>query len=251
MMGLAVHRMGIGPAGGGAPLDDYTSGLLRCYGTFQMLSSYSGPLLRVLRSSDSAQQDIGQASGQLDTSALISFVGGGNGTVETWYDQIGGIDATRRNNNQIVSAGVLRTGPSSGAPYINFPTAGTKGSLGDGFDFTALASAPYTAFALVETSTYGMVLQRLSGGAYVGFWFNGYTQAMPNQYLDGVLQTTTQSTYNALAAAGHAVVSGARSANFDSIACYRSSRFIAVAVYSGILSAAQVGDISAAIKGGV
>jgi hypothetical protein len=45
---------------------------------------------RVRRSSDNADANIGfTASGDLDTAALLAFVGTGNGFVTTWYDQSG------------------------------------------------------------------------------------------------------------------------------------------------------------------
>jgi len=49
---------------------------------------YSGSAIRVRRSSDNAEQNIGfTQSGDLDTSSLLSFVGPVNGFVTKWYDQ--------------------------------------------------------------------------------------------------------------------------------------------------------------------
>lgn len=65
--------------------------------------------LRVRRSSDNAEQDIGFVSEDLDTVSLLEFVGVGNGFVTTWYDQSGnGLDitnATAAQQPQIVSSG--------------------------------------------------------------------------------------------------------------------------------------------------
>lgn len=60
-------------------------------------SSYNGPAMRLRRSSDQAEQDIGfTAAGGLDTFALAAFVGAGESFVTTWYDQSGnGNHATR------------------------------------------------------------------------------------------------------------------------------------------------------------
>jgi hypothetical protein len=53
-----------------------------------MRGGYSGACLRVRRSSDDAEQDIGFSGGLLDTTALLAFVGSGNdGFVRTWHDQ--------------------------------------------------------------------------------------------------------------------------------------------------------------------
>lgn len=58
------------------------------YSLRRLRSTYSGPAIRVRRSSDNTEQDIAfTPSGDLDESALLSFVGAGNGFVTTWYDQ--------------------------------------------------------------------------------------------------------------------------------------------------------------------
>jgi hypothetical protein len=50
---------------------------------------YSGACMRVRRSSDNTEQDIGFTGNDLDTAALATFVGAGTGYVRTWYDQSG------------------------------------------------------------------------------------------------------------------------------------------------------------------
>ncbi len=91
-------------------LDQY-SGAAAAYSVRKLSSSYSGSALRVRRSSDNAEQDIGFDGNDLDTSALTTFVGANNGFVVTWYDQSGsGNDATKATASQqpqIVSSGTL------------------------------------------------------------------------------------------------------------------------------------------------
>lgn len=53
----------------------------------KLRSAYTGACIRVQRSSDNTQQDIGFLNGFLDTASLNTFVGVGTGTVVTWYDQ--------------------------------------------------------------------------------------------------------------------------------------------------------------------
>lgn len=76
-------------AGGTAPSYLDHSG----YATRQLASGYTGPILRVERSSDNTQQDIGNdGGGNLDVAAMLAFVGTGatdQGYVVTWYDQSG------------------------------------------------------------------------------------------------------------------------------------------------------------------
>lgn len=76
--------------------------------------NYTGDSVRVRRSSDNAEQDIGfDANGDLDTAALNTFVGANDGFVTTLYDQSGNtINATQTtdaNQPTIVSAGTLIT----------------------------------------------------------------------------------------------------------------------------------------------
>ncbi|MFN8206637.1 MAG: hypothetical protein U0T82_04425 [Bacteroidales bacterium] len=82
------------------------------YSTRRVCSTYAGNAIRVRRSSDNAVQDIGfTAGGDLDQTALLSFVGASNGYVVTWYDQSGnGRDATQNTTARqprIVNAGVV------------------------------------------------------------------------------------------------------------------------------------------------
>lgn len=76
--------------------------------------------IRVRRSSDNAEQDIGFSSGNLDTVSLLSFVGAGNGFITKWYDQsVNGNDAIQANNiyqQRIVLSGVVET--ANGLPAV-------------------------------------------------------------------------------------------------------------------------------------
>lgn len=79
---------------------DGISNVAAAYSLRKLRSAYAGSAVRVRRSSDSTEQDIGFASdGEFDSSAFSSFVGGGTGYVKTWYDQSGnGRDATQSSN---------------------------------------------------------------------------------------------------------------------------------------------------------
>lgn len=91
-------------------LDTY-GGSAVAYSLRKLSSTYSGSAIRVRRSSDNAEQDIGFVSGDLDTSSLLSFVGAGSGYITTWYDQSGNTNdanqATLASQAQIVSSGSL------------------------------------------------------------------------------------------------------------------------------------------------
>jgi hypothetical protein len=79
----------------------------------------------VRRSSDNTEQNIGfDVNGNLDTTALTTFVGSGNGFVTTWYDQSGnannGTQTTQANQPQIVSSGsVIIVNNKAGISFTN------------------------------------------------------------------------------------------------------------------------------------
>jgi hypothetical protein len=91
-------------------LNTYSGGVVG-YSLRKINTSYSGSAIRVRRSSDNTEQDIGFLNGALDTTTLTSFVGGGSGFVTTWYDQTGNnlnlIQATGTNQPRIVNSGSI------------------------------------------------------------------------------------------------------------------------------------------------
>ncbi len=97
------------------------------YSLRKLRSAYSGSAIRVRRSSDNAEQDIGFVAGVLDTASLLTFCGVGNGFVVTWYDQKGAANATNAvaaDQPQIVAAGVVLL--NSGKPTMLFDGAGDR-----------------------------------------------------------------------------------------------------------------------------
>jgi hypothetical protein len=97
-------------------------------------SGYTSNCIRVRRSSDNTEQNIGfNLSGGLDTAALLSFIGVGNGFVTTWYDQSGNnrnaTQTTQANQPQIVSSGSLITENGKvairtfGSEYLTVPSS--------------------------------------------------------------------------------------------------------------------------------
>jgi hemin uptake protein HemP len=143
-------RRGIGvqsfvAAGGGTSyvglLDTYT-GASAAYSVRLLRGAYSGSAIRVRRSSDNTEQDIGfDVNGNLNESALTTFVGAGNGFVTTWYDQSGNAanatQSTAINQPQIVGSGtvfkqnnkiVLKTDGSSFLINNTLPNRGATSS---------------------------------------------------------------------------------------------------------------------------
>lgn len=115
------------------PLDGLQAGLLEAHAVHRrLLSSYGGPLIRVRRDNDNAEEDIGylldDGSGvcPLNTTALASFVGSNSAYIVTVYDQKGGADKTQSSSSlqpRIVSSGTIDV-DSLGNAMARFDGAG-------------------------------------------------------------------------------------------------------------------------------
>ncbi len=158
-------------------------------------STYSGPLIRVRRSSDNAESDFSavifpDVSGNrwIDTVALLAFVTSGGGFVTTWYDQSGnGRHATQASllsQPRIVTAGVLDT--SNGRPTLVF--SGTQclyatspsNPLASAFTQNAVGTGAGVLVALSTTAANNqnscLGAANMSAFGAIGPWYGGYGQ---------------------------------------------------------------------------
>jgi hypothetical protein len=93
-------------------LDQY-SGAAGAYSLRKLRTAYTANAIRVRRSNDNTEQDIGFTSaGDLDTASLKTFVGANSGFVTTWYNQgdsasLDLTQATAANQPRIVNAGTI------------------------------------------------------------------------------------------------------------------------------------------------
>ncbi len=124
---IGMGRVGIRSIAAPAPTTSYLldtyGGAAVGYSLRKLSSTYTGSAIRVRRSSDNTEQNIGfDGSGNLDTSALTSFVGAGDGFVTMWYDQSGaGVNVKQTNalgQPLIVLSGVIYT--KNGKPAVYF-----------------------------------------------------------------------------------------------------------------------------------
>jgi hypothetical protein len=108
------------------PLLDNISGSNAAFSLRRLRTAYTGSAIRVRRSSDNTEQNIGfDSSGSLDISALLQFVGTGSGFVTIWYDQSGNTNNIRQtvaaNQPRIVTSGNILL--DNGRPTIKFGTS--------------------------------------------------------------------------------------------------------------------------------
>ena len=146
-------------------LDLYPSASV-AYSLRKLRTAYSGSAIRVRRSSDNTEQDIGFTGNDLNTTALTTFVGAGNGFVTTWYDQSGNIrnatQTTQANQPQIVVSGTVLT--QSGKPIMKF-TANSQVLNTNAFALSANRTYVMTLYNLTNvTSSYKVYLGAQAGG---------------------------------------------------------------------------------------
>ncbi len=196
-------------------LDDYPNAIA-AYSLRKLTRSYSGPVIRVRRSSDNTETDIGFDSRgfKLDEAALLSFVGAGDGFVTRWYDQSGnGVDQASSVASQqprIVASGTTYTSNGNIALYFNgsmqmnsviniFPTS----VVGEWSSFGVIHPLVYDTVARVYLSSDTLgnrIGQFLSTGNNINpFYRTVAFNTTPTNYQDfGPAYTFTQAIVNAI-----------------------------------------------------
>lgn len=186
-MGLGLGLGLVGFGGGGASssssallLDSGIAAAANGYSLRKLRSAYAGSAIKVRRSSDSTTQDIGFVGSALDTASLLTFVGAGNGFIDTWYDQVASANLTAAatgNQPRIVNGGVLDV--KNSLPSLVFDFAHPDGLSTTG---SALAGASqFTASAVASTTAGSRILTYalIGGGDY------GAADAAVIMYRDG------------------------------------------------------------------
>ena len=152
-------------------LDAYPTDLYYACSTRHLISTYSGPIIRVQRTSDSAQLDIyGDGAGGLDITTMTDFVGANDAYCMVYFDQTGNgrhitASNTVGNRGKIIIAGAVQY--NGGHPAASYPTY-----VRDVAPTNALLA--FTNIVTVSgVSTQGSVGVTNSTSAYHGFWLTG------------------------------------------------------------------------------
>lgn len=145
----------IGPVVSGLLLDSYATNTAYAWSVARKLKSTATVAIRIRRSNDNAETDIGFSGGALDTAAITSFVGANSAFITRIYEQVGSgynwQQTTAVSQPRIVNAGVLEVlntkpcgvrGPAnvsmsvaSSTSYFNFLHNGTNSSVFHVFSF--------------------------------------------------------------------------------------------------------------------
>ena len=142
-------------------LDTY-SGAAAAYSLRQLRSGYTGDAVRVRRSSDNAEADIGFSNNELDTSALAAHCGSSDGFVKTWFDQSGnGNDATQTSTGSQPKIYDSSTGveTENGKPAIFKQNQAAlltfDSALVNGSDFLyTIVHGPFSAFGKISNGVF-------------------------------------------------------------------------------------------------
>lgn len=187
------------PTPSGYLLDNYTSAGIGL-SLRRLSSTYSGSAIRVRRSSDNQETDIGfNAGGDLDTTSLLSFTGTYSAFVKTWYDQSGNArnltQTTSSLQPQIVSAGVVNT--QFGKPALKCFFGGTAhyltGTLNVNYSNVGIISVTKPASAgTYGDRTYSIVFIGPDTG-WGGVYQTSYYTATRFRFGSGYSGTDTQS----------------------------------------------------------
>lgn len=198
--GYGFNRVSSGVAPVQYLVDDYSPNAAY---SLRKVSSTATNCIRVRRSTDNAEQDIGFDGQELDTTSLLSFVGANSAYITTWYDQSGNGKHQRQSSAGsqpiIVNAGTVTT--MLGKPSIQLTSSrflNGSGATGEQLSFSSsqrldsfqVFQQSTASFVLnahrVDTAFFNIVAQSGSGASpYTGITSVG------NHYKNGSAETIT------------------------------------------------------------
>jgi hypothetical protein len=172
-------------------LDTY-SGASVAYSLRKLSSTYSGSAIRVRRSSDNTEQDIGFTGNELDTTSLTSFVGANDGFVTRWYDQSGNANNSAQSaatvQPQIVSSGTVLTNNSKPSIFLENQ---------DSLTFTSLTPITTFTVAKIDTLNYAIHYVLFNNVSPRGYFYGGtFTGVNGLGIFDGAAKSITGEDTN-------------------------------------------------------
>jgi len=170
-------------------LDTYPDAIV-AYSTRKLRTAYTGSALRVRRSSDNTEQDIGfTATNDLDESALTTFVGANDGFVVRWYNQASSsysssiLQSTTANQATIVSSGTVTKINSK--PTLDFDTTDfytsneilikntTHANVFSVHQYKNVNTDIYAVYDLAPSVGFGLTVDSRSSPAFMKLWTGG------------------------------------------------------------------------------
>ena len=201
----------------GGILDQLSVQSTASYSLRKLRTAYTGSAIRVRRSSDNAELDIGfTADDDLDQVTLLNHCGAGNGFVTTWYDQSGNgrnaTNTTAGEQPQIVASGVINS--KNGKPTIRNLSTSTNLQIPTANFFRNVpvnaantvafypSDTTYLANGMLVFASVGTVVTSTRFGLTPSLNPGGNFLATAFRRLDGDGYTTRPSTQSSLVARG-------------------------------------------------
>ena len=200
-----AYYTNIGPKVDTLLLDSFP-GASAAYSMRKLRTSYSGSCIRVRRSSDNAEQNIGFVNNYIDTTTLKTFCSGTNGFVTTWYDQSDSAkNATQTSASlqpRVILSGALQY--FNNRPAVNFIAASLTHLLYNPIFITSSVMSSFVAANNTNAAGIRTIIGATSASAPV-LRFSGTTHQVVRQAVIN-LQT-------GVAASGNVIVSVLTDAN--------------------------------------
>jgi len=193
----AAHVLMQAPSGVTPLLDSVNETARAAFSLRKLRAAYAGSAVRIRRSSDNAEQDIGfTVAGDFDATAATTFTGAGNGFVAKWYDQTANTyDAAQAGASyqpKLVNSGTVYAGPKASTYSIYGWPNGSSGyavlpfnTLGLRWPFTISAVVKFLALANQD-----YVVSHQSSGTNGTIYNRGYS----NNWQTGVKDATNTRT---------------------------------------------------------
>ena len=175
------------------------------YSLRKLRTAYTGSAIRVRRSNDNTEQNIGFTStGYLDTASLKTFLGANDGFVTTWYDQSGNArnatQATAANQPVIFASGNIGTIDGITSSYKALVFEATNTRLINNF---STISQPISVFSVsrkdnVTTAAAGVIYDSYNNTTSA-LYYTGTTETTNNRWSisnGASLQGTTAGNSN-------------------------------------------------------
>jgi hypothetical protein len=171
----------------------------------KLRNGYTGPAIRVRRSSDNSELDIGfDGIGNLDVNLLTSFVGANSGFVTTWYDQSGNLrhmtQTTLASQPRIVNAGTVER--ENNLPTINFADSTDQmthpyplSSQADVYYVFKSTNSTYCFHWSTSVSIYGYFVQSGSSGTNISATYGTPTLHINGQQFSGTTRNDLFVSY--------------------------------------------------------
>jgi hypothetical protein len=191
-------------------VDISKSDVIVAYSVRKISKTYTGPCVRVRRSSDNTEQDIGfDENGLLSENQLLGFLNGSDGFISVWYDQSGSSrnisQSTLIQQPRIATAGIIVK--EKGKPIINFDGSDDflfNNSIGPLFSGTNISKS-FICVHKFNVVTSGVVIVSVGAAApspiiYFGLNFPTTTSAYSygnRQDAGGAVIPNVTSTINA------------------------------------------------------